>query len=184
MRNLLMMALVAPILVSCGKKVTYKGGIDPLKGELQGTIYCVTNCDELGGDTKKPKITLRFEQRTVAHNQQMCSSFRLHGSIGKTDLGCNDAPLPPVEVESKLRDSGDCQRVSFYTEVANPGNFNVNQHPGHYETCQQSGPHIWIDIEDHAGVLDFNDSTVDVHAVSGEALEWLYDDDKLFICVQ
>lgn len=171
-------------LGACGKQVRYGEGIPDVGDVPSGDVYCVVNCEELDGPKLAPTIDLTFEQPTVAHNQVMCTDFRLHGSVGRTGLGCNDNPSAPVTVQSKLRNSGDCQRVTFWTEVENPGNFNVNKHPGHYEICEETGSHIWIDVEDHVGVEDFNDATVDVTTSSGEVLEWQYDDGKLFICIQ
>ena len=173
------------LLVGCGKNVTYEVP-DVVPKTPPGQVFCTLNCDELGGDRKAAPVLLEFEQRNVSHNQVICSEFRLHGSIGKTSLGCNDVPSDPVQVLSKLRNSGDCQRVSFWSETPTPGKFNVNQHPGHYEICEQTGSHIWIDVEDHAGVEDFDDATVDVRAVNGEDIEWRYeeDDKRLFICLQ
>lgn len=180
------MRLYATMFVSflfsaCGKTVTYN---PPVPADVDKTFHCLVECDELGGDKRAAPIKLRFSQPQVVHNQTLCSSFRLHGSGPKTELGCNDADNPPVEVVSKLRESGDCQRLTLWTEAAVPGDFNINQYPGHYEVCQESGPVIWVDVEDHAGLVDFNDALIEVESVSGETLEWYYEDDKLFICIQ
>jgi hypothetical protein len=182
--NLLVVLSIALLATACGKQVTYGEEIPNPDDLPPGQVYCIVDCEELGGDKLKPAIELTFEQRMVGHNQTMCTDFRLHGSVGRTELGCNDNPSAPVTVQSKLRNSGDCQRVTFWTEVENPGNFNVNKHPGHYEICEETGSHIWIDVEDHVGVEDFNDATVDVTTTSSEVLEWQYDGDKLFICIQ
>ena len=168
-------------LVACGKTVTYDGGVP--KNKVPGQVHCLTSCEELGGNTQNSLVDLKFSVPYVSHNQLMCESVKLHGSLGKTFVGCNDGTGTPVTVTSKLRNPGDCQRVTFYTDVPNPGSFNSHQHPGHYEVCEQSGPQIWIDVEDHVGFEDFNDSQMFVTAVNGETLEWKYDDDKLFICL-
>lgn len=171
------------IVVSCGKSVTYEGMVP--KNETAGQVYCIVECDELGGNTKKALVDLQFSVPKVSHNPLMCESVRLHGSIGKTAVGCNDGTGTPLTVTSKLRNSGDCQRVTFYTDVNSPGPFNSHNHPGHYEVCSESGPIIWVDIEDHVGGAEgFDDSQVLVTALNGATLEWKYENDKLFICLQ
>lgn len=179
MRVLLL--LVVLLATACGKHVEFGVTGD---GKLEGRIYCVTNCQTGNGPTLSPLVRLEFSlNNSVSHNQELCTSFRSPGSVGKTPLGCISQPLAPVLITSKLRNPGDCQGVTLYTEATVLGNFNSNQHSGHYEFCSQSGNHIWVGIEDHAGVIDFNDSQVDITAVDGQILEWHEENGEYLICV-
>ena len=179
----LVMVLGAVSLTTCGKSVMYST-VEP---EVPGTVYCLVNCETYGNDVTSPLVELEFSVPYSSHDQLICSDFRLHSSIGRTSAGCNDGLTQSVTVTSKLRNTGDCQRLTIWSEVTNPGPFNTNNGLGHYEFCRESGPTIWADVEDHAkpgvpGQPDFNDAKLEVRAVNGEVLSWEFDNGKLFIC--
>ena len=173
-------------LATCGKEVIYDEVVEVDVTDDVGAVYCLLGCESVGDEVLRPLVELEFSVPTTNHNQQMCESVRLHGTMGKTVIGCNlvGNPHGPVTVTSKLRNPGDCQRVTLYTEMASPGNVNSNQHPGHYEVCTETSDTIWADVEDWVGVEDFNDSQFRIRATGGQLLEWnIGNNGQLFICV-
>jgi hypothetical protein len=176
--------LLALTSASCGKEVTYNRTKVPTPAGVD--ILCATaSCNELGGNTLQTKkyVKLSFRLLPESHNQVMCSSVTLHGSLPSTSLGCNNAPIAPVVVTSKLKNPGDCQRLTLATTVPNPGPINVNKHPGHFQICEYNGPVITLNSDDLEGALDWNDNTLEVSALDGQTIEWKWSNNKLFVCL-
>lgn len=193
---------MAAILASCGKTVEYTGTPN---GTPDAVDYCLINCEELPGPTQtgptsptptptpsptpapNNPIVIEVKQIVTDHNKVLCSTVQLHGSGSPVNVGCNNAPATPVNLTSKLKNSGDCQRVTIKTASANPGNFDTTKFPGHYDVCEDGSTKVWVNVENFNtdGVTDWNDALIEFRNVTNtKQLNWQWKNDKLYLCVE